>query len=490
MKRQIEIARGRSDPRAGTGTKSRRAGSGFASATWAGAIFGRFSLAQRFMVLSLIILVIGAYVIGNYVSGEIRDRVLNRTSALTALYVDSVVTPHLQELAAGHDISTEHRAALDQLLISSDLGEKIVTFKVWHSDGDVVYAKDHALIGERFPIGDDLAQALGGSLATEVSSLDHPENALERLQWDQLIETYAPIREEGTGRILGAVEFYEDPDDLNSEIQGSQRKGWLIVGGSTGIMYLLLVGMVSGASRTISRQHDRLESLARQNAALAERVKSAAARKTETDELLLKRVAQDLHDGPAQDVSLALLRVGSLSAPGADGESSDDADIGLMKTALSSALREIRQISAGLRLPELEQLAPSEVVKKAARDHEDKTGNEVRVSLSDEIPPVDLPTKIALYRVTQEALNNAYQHAGVSEEEVRVSIEGNEVRLEVHDRGSGIAGAKPARTGHLSLGIRGMRERIEMLGGRLEISEGSDGGTVVLAVLPLAGEED
>jgi signal transduction histidine kinase len=160
-----------------------------------------------------------------------------------------------------------------------------------------------------------------------------------------------------------------------------------------------------------------------------------------------------------------------------------------MRMALDSALKEIRQISSGLRLPEIEALELGDVIRKAARDHEDKTGNSVRVALGADIPPVDLPTKIALYRVTQEALNNAYQHAGVSEEEVRVAIRDRELRLEVHDHGSGIAGAHPAQSGHLSLGIRGMRERIEMLGGRLEILEGKDSGTVVLAALPLAEEE-
>lgn len=450
---------------------------------------GRFTLFQRFMVVSLVILLVGAFVIGRYVSGEIRDRVLQQTSSLSALYVDSVVTPHLQELAGGHDISEEHRAALDGLLVDSELGEKIVTFKIWHTDGEVVYAKDQALIGEGFPIADDLAGALQGNIETNMSDLEDNENVYERLAWDELIETYAPIREEGTGRILGAVEFYQDPAGLNSEIADSQRNGWLIVGGATGVMYLLLVGMVSGASRTISRQHERLEKLAEQNAALAERVKKAAARKTETDELLLKRVAQDLHDGPAQDISLALLRVESLTPPAFGGGSGDDTDAALMRTALDSALKEIRQISSGLRLPEIEALQLGDVIRKAARDHEDKTGNSVRVALGAGIPPVDLPTKIALYRVTQEALNNAYQHAGVSEEEVRVAIRDRELRLEVHDHGSGIAGARPAQSGHLSLGIRGMRERIEMLGGRLEILEGKDGGTVVLAALPLAEEE-
>lgn len=448
------------------------------------ALAGRMSLSQRFMVLSLGILLVGAFVIGRYVSGEIEERVLHRTSAITALYVDSVITPHLQELADGDDVSDEHLHELDRLVVESELGRKIASFKVWHTDGDVVYAKDHALIGRRFPISDNLRQALNGSIAIEESDLRDEENALERLTWETLIEIYAPIRKTGSGEIIGAMEIYEDPGDLKAGIADSQRTGWLIVGGSTAVMYLLLVGMVSGASRTIERQHRSLESLASRNAALAHRVKRAAARKTETDELLLKRVAQDLHDGPAQDVSLALLRVDAINPE-------EGRDIGLMRTALQSALDEIRQICADLRMPELEDVQVEQVIRKAVSEHEAKTSHQVRVALCRGIPVVDLSTKIALYRVTQEALNNASRHAGVKREEVRVNIHNGEMVLEIADRGGGFDDAAPrtrVRRGS-SLGIRGMRERMEMLGGRLEISSEEGKGTTVRAILPMPGVE-
>src|SRR3990172_12467261 len=110
-------------------------------------VVSRFTLFQRFMVLSLAILLVGAYVIGNYVSSEISDRVIHRTSALTALYVDSFVSQHLQELKTGHNISPEHVGHLEQLVSDSALGEEIASFKVWHKDGDVVWSKNATLIG-------------------------------------------------------------------------------------------------------------------------------------------------------------------------------------------------------------------------------------------------------------------------------------------------------------------------------------------------------
>src|SRR3989304_8016065 len=64
--------------------------------------FGKLSLFQQFALLTLVILVVGAYVIGSYGSGGKRDQVTQRTSALTALYVDSFVRPDLQELGTNH----------------------------------------------------------------------------------------------------------------------------------------------------------------------------------------------------------------------------------------------------------------------------------------------------------------------------------------------------------------------------------------------------
>ncbi len=455
---------------------------------------GRLSLFQRFMLLSLVILLVGAYVIGSYVSGEIKDRVIQRTSALTALYVDSFVSPHIQELGDNHEIAPGHFEDLDRLLATTSLGQEIVAFKIWHTDGDIVYSNEPELVGRRFPVEGGLKEALSGNLATEMSDLGDDENVLERLRFGKLLETYAPIRSEDSGEVIAVSEFYEDPAELEAEISSSQQKGWLIVGGSTAVMYLLLVGMVRGASNTIASQHGRLEQLARQNADLADRVSRAAAQKSETDEMLLKRVAQDLHDGPAQDVSLALLRLESVSAarqetPAAQGA---QGDVDLMRTALAAALKELREISSGLRLPELESMSLGDAVERAAQEHRDKTGDQVRVAIAPGEGWASLPVKIALYRVTQEALNNAHLHAGVTEEDVDLRIAGRTVHLEVRDKGAGLdeaAGAATQGLDRIPLGVRGMRERIEMLGGSLEVSSRTGEGTTVRVVLALPPED-
>jgi len=480
-------------PARGSGLSAAARGLARLAANVPRAALRRLSLFQQFMLLSFAILVVGAYIIGSYVASEIEARVIHRTSAIAALYVESFVSPHLQELSVQETLSSEHFAQLDALLSATPLGEEIVSFKIWGKDGRVVYATETGLIGRRFSSSGALTRALGGDIQAEMSDLKEEENLYERQRWSRLLETYAPVRADETGEIIGVAEFYQDQAALESEIASSQRKGWLIVGGATGVMYLLLVGMVRGASTTIARQHRRLEELAGRNADLASRVRRAAAQKAETDEQLLMRIAQDLHDGPAQDISLALLRLEAIGGQQtADGAASTEADAALVRTALAAALKEIREIAGGLRLPEMEGLSLRRVVEKAVEEHQEKTGDRVKLVAPPELPVVDLPVKIAIYRVAQEALNNAHLHAGVGKEEVEVQFVDRAVRLEIRDRGAGLkesARDKEGEKGRSTLGLRGMRERVEMLGGWLELLSEPGRGTTVRAIVPLSRDE-
>ncbi len=456
----------------------------------------RLTLVQRFALVSLVILVVGALIIGRYVGEEIEDGVVARSSAITALYVDSFISPRLQELDSGM-VSDDDRAELDGLLAESSLGQEIASFKVWDRKGNIVYASDSALVGQKFELTGRLAAALAGKVDSGLSDLGQEEQQFERARFDRLLETYAPVRQDQTGAIIGAMEFYQDPSDLESEIASSQRTGWLIVGFSTAGMYLLLVGLVKGASNTLASQHRHLRKLADENTSLAQRVRKAAAEKTETDEQLLLRISHDLHDGPAQDLGLALLRIRSLRKgterhlPSADREVERvREDFELVEAGLADALKETRQISSDLRLPELEGLALPEVVEKAKLDYERKTGSTVGMAQASVPASVSLSLKIVVYRVLQEALNNSLRHAGAQEQRISVAHADGWLTLEVSDGGPGfdVATAEGSRDDRAPLGLRGMRERVEMLGGTLVVDSSVAGGTTVRAKLPLEGE--
>jgi len=452
----------------------------------------RLTLVQRFAIVSFFVLIVGAFVIGRFIADEIEGDVTTRNGAITALYVDTFVGPRTQGLI-DDSITEAEQEELDALLTETGFGEDIVSFKIWDSEGRIAYASNNELIGQQFAIGGGLLNALSGKVESHMSDLGEEEHSRERLLGSSLIETYAPIRHADSGTIIGAMEFYQDPETLQSEIASSQRNGWIVVGVSTAGMYVLLVGLVMGASNTLTKQHRSLGLMAEENRRLATRVRGAAAQKTETDEELMMRIARDLHDGPAQDLSFALLRVDTLKerarnvmAGGGSGGEAVSEDFDLVESALTSALKEVRDISSDMRLPELADLSLEETIQRAVTDHQSKTGGEIAVDLRTDGESPSLPTKIVVYRLIQEALSNSYRHAPGSSRQVEASCSGGLLELSVSDSGPGFDSNTPRDVADRShIGVRGMRERVEILGGILRISSSLAGGTKVTARIPV-----
>ena len=458
----------------------------------AGGLISRLTLVQRFAIFSFFVFIVGAFIIGRFVADEIESDVTARNGAITALYVDSFVSPRTQGLIDG-SITDAAQKELGSLLTETDFGEDILSFKIWDSEGRIVYASNPELIGQQFDIGGGLLSALAGKVDSHMSDLNEAEHSRERTLRPNLIETYAPIRHVDTGVVIGAMEFYQDPEALQSEVASSQRRGWIVVGVSTTGMYVVLVGLVMGASNTLTKQHRSLQLMAEENRRLATRVRGAAAQRTETDEQLMMRIARDLHDGPAQDLGFALLRIETLRerardvlAGGGSGSEGGSEEFALVETALTSALKEVRDISSAMRLPELAGLSLEETIQRAVADHRSKTGSEVAVGLGADCKSGSLPTKIVVYRVVQEALSNSYRHAPGSSRHVEASCSEESLELSVSDSGPGFDPGTPVDDANRShIGVRGMRERVEMLGGILRISSSRAGGTKVTVRIPL-----
>ena len=466
------------------------------------AFFSRLTLAQRFMLASLAILIGGMAGIGAWVGRQIEDGVVHRTAGTTALYVDSLVAPLLQELDGSDALTPAHAAQLSALLGDTSLGQSLVSFKVWDHTGRVLYSTDRNITGQVFPIGTDLAEALDGDVSAEISDLSKAENAFERQRsgGKRLLEMYTPVRLRGTDRVIAVAEFYERIDELEGEIAAAQQRSWLIVGAATLLMYLLLATFVQRASNTIVRQQRelsaqvlRLTDLLTQNDELHARVQRAAARTTSLHERILRRISAELHDGPAQDLSLALLRLDHVVArsehehggSNGNGNGSGAGDLDVIKSSLDHALQEVRAISTGMGLPQLANLSLAETLARVVRTHERRTSTRVTLDAGPLPTQAPLPIKITLYRVVQEALSNAYRHAGGCGQRVSVRMDGGLLRLVVADDGPGFDGLT-ADEAQEHLGLVGMRERVESLGGRFQVESAPGCGTRLSAVLPFA----
>ena len=455
------------------------------------------TLAQRFMLASLIILIAGMAGIGIWVGNQIKNGVIHRTGATTALYVDSFVAPLLQEFGRTGVLSPERHEQLSKLLQDTPLGQQIVTFRVWDTTGKVILSTDDATAGKTFPISEGLAQAILGQVSSEISQLEAEEHARQRAIRSELLETYSPVRLSWTNEVIAVAEFYQTVDALNQEIAAAQRRSWLVVGAVTLVIYLLLAGFVRRASDTIERQRSmlnnqisRLTELLAQNQELHKRVRRAAGSVATLNERFLRRIGSELHDGPSQDLGLVLLKLDSLIGRWEQSQAASGfvEELASIQSSLQNAQKEIRAISTGLSLPQLADLSLPETVIRAVRAHERRTGSRVKLHMAPLPDQAALPVKITVYRVLQESLNNAYRHAGGANQQIRVFMDGDLLALEVSDDGPGfLAQQTAAPNGHL--GLAGMRERVESLGGGFSVKSELGKGTQVTARLPLRAEE-
>jgi signal transduction histidine kinase len=286
------------------------------------------------------------------------------------------------------------------------------------------------------------------------------------------------VLRDGDGRIIAINEFYLLPDQLEHEVQIARLRAWAMIGGLGALLYLVSAGIVKRGSDTIERQRTRLQHQVRELATMHGRVMQAANRTTRLHEQALRRITADLHDGPGQVLALALLRLDALREP-----FGEQPDFAVVHDAVRDALAEVRAISSGLRLPELEPIPLPDVIERAVSDHERRSGHTVLRRLENVPKRAPLAIKIALARTIQEALSNASRHACGEQITVHAWSEPDRLCLEVSDCGPGFEPAGVDTSAHL--GLAGMRERAELLGGQFRVESAAGRGTSVIACWPL-----
>jgi signal transduction histidine kinase len=233
----------------------------------------------------------------------------------------------------------------------------------------------------------------------------------------------------------------------------------------------------------------RLSELLKQNGELRERVQRAAANSAAVNERFLRRISAELHDGPVQELGAALLRMDRVIGQNQTGQTLIpdgiyQEQLPAIQTSLQNAIQEVRALASGLGLPQLEGSGVEEVLRRVVNSHERRTGTRVKLSTSGLPEQADLSMKITIYRIVQEALNNAFRHAGGTGQEVSARCEAGRIRIEVSDQGPGFDANQPLDW-EQHLGLAGMRERVESLGGAFSVESQTGHGTRVTASLPL-----
>lgn len=444
------------------------------------------SLALQFGLAGAAVVVCAMLVIGFWVTRVIEAGVKDNAAIATALYVDSVIAPILPELRGSKPLDPGVMRALDETLSQGALGQRLKSFKIWRRDGSIIYALDASLIGRSFPVTEALAEAWQGKVVAELDELADEESARERESGLPLLEIYSPIREPWSGEVVAVSEFYEVAGDITRRIAAARTESWLLVGAVTAAVLGLLSAIVLNGSRTIDSQRlaltqrvGELSELSAQNSALRRRVQGASQRAAAINERYLRRIGADLHDGPAQLVAYASLRLGSEAITGwFSGSPERQAEIALIRSRLDEAIGEIRDICTGLVLPHIEKTDLAGLVELAAGAHEQRTGSRVRRPAATLDAHLSTPEKIVIFRFVQEALNNAFRHAGGEDQAVEVGTRNGRLVVDVSDGGPGFDPA--ARSD--GLGLAGMKERIESIGGQFDLATSPAGTRVSISL--------
>ena len=194
------------------------------------------------------------------------------------------------------------------------------------------------------------------------------------------------------------------------------------------------------------------------------------------------RVAREVHDELGQALTAIKLEFAALlrDLPALDRPISQRSQ-SILKL-LDEAIQSIRKIATELRPAILDDLGIGAALEWVAEDFQARTGTKVQVSLPDRDIAVEGESATALFRILQETLTNVARHADATQVDVRLGKEDSNLVLEVRDNGKGIR--EEQLSAAKSLGILGMRERVQLLGGTLTISGAPGSGTTVRVLIP------
>lgn len=208
-----------------------------------------------------------------------------------------------------------------------------------------------------------------------------------------------------------------------------------------------------------------------------------------TGERDLQRLVLDIHDGPVQYLFAAISQLkiaASKLEPGS--EAGERVARGLQ--LLEHTLGEIRHLVGAFRPPGFERRPIGDILDGLIVQHESLTDQAVELELDPELGDCSLPVKIALYRIVQEALANGYRHGGADRQRVTLRREGSTLHLRVADDGKGFDVQRVLQAeqgvavegGHF--GLRGIQDRVDVLGGSFAVRSAPGEGTELQVTLP------
>ena len=455
------------------------------------------TLERQFLLMATVAVCLSMALLGFWVERRIRASWVQSMAEAAAIYLESFLSPHVQGVDLSVPLPDSSSQAIGELLANRNLSRRVAAIRIWNLEGKLLYSTPglslHAALNP-----DYLRRVKARETLIEMEDGEHDDHRADHPVDSKLIEIYAPIFEKDTRNVIAVGEFYEFSSFLHAEVDRAKYSTWLIVAIVASLLMVMIYFTMRRASRLITQQRSLLErnverasSMARRDNTRRRAVERARRDASLLNETYLASVGADLHDGPIQLLSLLMLKMpqrdgqGWQTQPGGSGAPLRDE----FEKLIQLALADLRNLSAGLVLPETQDLTLAETIDLAIRRHEENTGTTVRRDIKPMPQDASDAVRICLYRVVQEALTNAYKHAGGIGQTVMARHDEGVITLTVSNAAGEPLQRAPAHGQPHKLGLRALESRVGALGGTVDISRTSDGGTQVEVTIPVAPGE-
>lgn len=400
-----------------------------------------------------------------------RTQALQDAERMAERLAKVVVAPLLPGVLAGN---AEKRAELD-VAIQARMAEGYLSeVTIWALDGNVVYADEASEEGPHDPPAEVGKAILDGQATSGFE--EKPEVIGPHFDPNNpgFVEVYVPFAVDGLPTYaFEAYYSYQRVSDTASLLLAQLLPVVLI---PLVLLQLIQVPIAGSLARRVRRNE-------RDRARLLERALSTSERER-------IRIAGDLHDGPIQDlagISYALAAI-EPSVP-TQNRAVMSAVTGSVRVAIDS----LRRLMVDLYPPDLGSEQLPEIIAGLARPLGDK-GIDVRLALAA-TPDLNLEIVTTLYRVARESLANVVEHANATQVDISMTADPPDgtaaiptVTLRIADNGVGMEQQSMDRRAEGHLGLRLLRDRVEALGGTLQVDSRPSAGTTVTARIPIEAE--
>ena len=212
-----------------------------------------------------------------------------------------------------------------------------------------------------------------------------------------------------------------------------------------------------------------------------------AMRIVESEEAERSRLAQEIHDGPAQSLSNAIFQVEFIERVMATDPRLAGTELRQLRVLLRRELGDMRTFISQLRPPRLDEVGLDAAIDDAVENARAVSSVVITTSLHGPTDDLGEAARTVVLRVVQEALQNVRKHASATNVRITTLVADEGFVLEVRDDGRGFDSEAVAAQGRRHFGLQFMRERAELIGARLDLRSRPDGGTVVRLTIPTDG---